>query len=135
MAELALCGGQALRTRSFPSWPVFDDQETAAVLEVLESGKWGHVMSPDDKATAFEREFAAYHGVKYAIAVASGSVALEAALRTAGIGFGDEVITPRRPGWRQIWRRSWLERIRSLWISSLRPIASIPGRLSWPSPP
>jgi dTDP-4-amino-4,6-dideoxygalactose transaminase len=94
MAELALCGGQALRTRSFPSWPVFDDQETAAVLEVLESGKWGHVMSPDDKVTAFEREFAAYHGVKYAIAVASGSVALEAALRTAGIGFGDEVITP-----------------------------------------
>ncbi|MGH8065686.1 MAG: DegT/DnrJ/EryC1/StrS family aminotransferase [Candidatus Entotheonellia bacterium] len=94
MAELALLGGRTLRNKSFPSWPVFDDQERAAVHEVLESGKWGHVMSPNDKVTAFEKQFATYHGVKYAIAVASGSVALEAALRTAGIGFGDEVLTP-----------------------------------------
>jgi dTDP-4-amino-4,6-dideoxygalactose transaminase len=41
--------------------------------------------------TAFEKQFATYHGVKYAIGVASGSGALEAALRTTGSGFGDEL--------------------------------------------
>ena len=59
--------------------------------EVVASGRSGHVMSPNDAVTAFEKQFATYHGVKYAIAVASGSVALEAALRTAGSGFGDEL--------------------------------------------
>jgi len=94
MAELALCGGQPLRKKPFSPWPIFDEQERVAVHEVFESGKWGHLMSPEDKVTAFEKQFAEYHGVKYAIALANGSVALEAALNTVGIGFGDEVITP-----------------------------------------
>ena len=94
MAELAINGGQPLRNTPFSSWPVFDDCERDAVKAVMESGRWGHTMSPDDRATEFEKQFAQYHGVKYGISVANGSVALEAALRTAGIGFGDEVITP-----------------------------------------
>ena len=94
MAELALCGGQAFKQKPFPSWPIFDEEERLAVSEVFASGKWGHLMSPDDKVTAFEAQFAEYHDIKYAIAVANGSVALEAALNTVGIGFGDEVITP-----------------------------------------
>jgi dTDP-4-amino-4,6-dideoxygalactose transaminase len=48
-------------------------------------------MSPNDAVTAFEKQFATYHGVQYAIGVASGSVAPEAALRTTGSGFGDEL--------------------------------------------
>src|SRR5262249_39765258 len=65
-------------------------QELKAALErVLESG-W-FILGPE--VEAFEQEFASYHGVRHAIAVASGTDAIELALRVAGIGPGDEVIT------------------------------------------
>jgi len=61
----------------------------AAVLGVLASSQF--VLG--EEVTAFEREFAAYCGVKHAIAVNTGTSALHLALLAAGIGPGDEVIT------------------------------------------
>lgn len=60
-----------------------------AVHRVLSSGQFilGH------EGDALEREVAAYCGTRYAVAVASGTDALELALRACGIGAGDEVIT------------------------------------------
>jgi len=49
------------------------------------SGKW---------VEEFEQEFARYLGVPYVVGVGSGTAALELALKTAGIGAGDEVIVP-----------------------------------------
>jgi len=60
-----------------------------AIEEVLDSM---HLfMGPN--AVAFEREFAAYCGTRVCIAVANGTDALHLALRAAGVGPGDEVIT------------------------------------------
>ena len=42
---------------------------------------------------ALERELARYCGTRHAVAVASGTDALELALRACGVGAGDEVIT------------------------------------------
>jgi dTDP-4-amino-4,6-dideoxygalactose transaminase len=42
---------------------------------------------------AFEDEFAAYCGARYCVGVANGTDALHLALRAAGIGQGDEVVT------------------------------------------
>jgi dTDP-4-amino-4,6-dideoxygalactose transaminase len=61
----------------------------AAVGRVLESGQY--VLGRE--VAGLEEEFAAYCGVKYAIAVNSGTSALHLALLAAGIKAGDEVIT------------------------------------------
>jgi dTDP-3-amino-3,4,6-trideoxy-alpha-D-glucose transaminase len=62
---------------------------SAAVHRVLDSG-W-YILGKEMEA--FEHEFAAYHQLKHAIGVANGTDAIELALRAAGIGPGDEVIT------------------------------------------
>jgi len=49
------------------------------------------ILGPN--VTALEREVAEYCGARHAVAVASGTDALHLALRAAGIGAGDEVIT------------------------------------------
>ncbi len=76
------------------TWPCFDDDEIAAVTEVLSSGKVNYWTG--DTCQRFENEFAAYCDSDYAIAVANGTLALELALRAIGLTQGDEVIvTPR----------------------------------------
>ena len=57
--------------------------------EVLSSA--GYIMGKN--VTEFEKEFAEYVGVKHAISVGNGTDALVIALKSLGIGAGDEVIT------------------------------------------
>ncbi|WP_405743698.1 DegT/DnrJ/EryC1/StrS family aminotransferase [Streptomyces sp. NBC_01525] len=64
--------------------------EAAAVTRVLEAGQYGHTAVTEE----FERRVAAFLGVPDAVAVASGTAALHAALLAAGVGPGDEVIVP-----------------------------------------
>jgi dTDP-4-amino-4,6-dideoxygalactose transaminase len=93
-STLAIDGGEPVRTSPLPPWPFFDDDDVEAVSEVLRSGRvnyWTGTMGVE-----FEREFAAAHGVPHAIALANGTVALEAALAVLGVGQGDEVIVPPR---------------------------------------
>ncbi len=61
-----------------------------AVHAVLESG---HFVG-GEWVEKFEQEFARFVGAKYAVAVSSGTSALELALKAAGINPGDEVIVP-----------------------------------------
>jgi len=61
----------------------------ANIHEVLESGQY--VMGP--VLARFEKELAAYHGLKHAIGVGNGTDALWLAFMALGIGPGDECIT------------------------------------------
>ncbi len=78
----------------FPTWPVYAEDEIIAATEVLRSGNVNYWTGSQCKI--FEAEFADYVGTKFGLALANGTLALELALRAAGIGAGDEVIvTPR----------------------------------------
>ena len=46
-----------------------------------------------EEVSAFEKEFARYCGVRYGVGVGSGTDALYLALKAAGIGEGDGVVT------------------------------------------
>lgn len=72
------------------SRPSIDQEEIRAVTEVLQSGH----LAQGAVVERFERGMAAYLGVAGGVAVNSGTMALEVALRVLGIGPGDEVILP-----------------------------------------
>ena len=71
------------------SAPDIGPLERQAVLQVLS----GSVLSIGPQLEAFERLVASYVGVKYAVAVNSGTSGLHLIIRSLGIGEGDEVIT------------------------------------------
>lgn len=69
--------------------PDIGKEEVDAVKETMESG-W---VTQGKKVEEFEASFAKYCGVKYGVAVNSGTAALHIALAALGVKEGDEVIT------------------------------------------
>ena len=69
--------------------PSLDERDIEAAARPLRSG-W---LTQGPEVAAFEREFAAYVGAAHACAVSNCTAALHLALRAAGVGQGDEVIT------------------------------------------
>ena len=70
--------------------PIIGQEEINAVEEVLKSG----MLAQGEAVKRFEDEFAAYLGVKNAIAVNNGTVALDLAVKALGLEPGSEIITP-----------------------------------------
>ncbi|WP_167141429.1 DegT/DnrJ/EryC1/StrS family aminotransferase [Pseudomonas sp. OTU750018] len=78
----------------FSPWPSFSEEEANAVRDVILSNKVNYWTGQECRE--FEKEFTAWAGSEYAIALANGTVALDVALQALGIGPGDEVVvTPR----------------------------------------
>lgn len=71
--------------------PMLAGNELKYVTEAVSTG-W--ISSSGKFVTEFEKQFAAYCGCEYGIAVCNGTIALHLALIGAGIGKGDEVILP-----------------------------------------
>jgi dTDP-4-amino-4,6-dideoxygalactose transaminase len=87
-------GGLPVREAPFPVWPALTPNEIEAATTTLRSGQLNYWTGVQGQS--FEREYAAFVGTKFAVAVANGSVALELALHALGIGPGDEVVVPSR---------------------------------------
>jgi dTDP-4-amino-4,6-dideoxygalactose transaminase len=91
MAALAINGGEKVRTEGWPSWPPDDPGFLENLKKVLDSRVWGTGGAFREQA---ERAMAEFHGAEFAVAVTSGTAALEVPLRVLGVGVGDEVIVP-----------------------------------------
>ena len=91
-SRLAVNGGNPVRSKgkTWPAWPVPDERERTALLDVLESGKWFF----GDRVKAFEAAYADFQGAQHCITCNSGTAAAEIILQAFGIGQGDEVLVP-----------------------------------------
>lgn len=75
-------------------WPVYDEEQIGEVVSVLRSGEVNAWTGPHVRQ--FEDAYATSLGLRHAIALANGTVALELALFALDLCKGDEVIvTPR----------------------------------------
>ena len=86
----ALLGGPPVRPDGPPPWPPPDPEVQAALVAAVVAGDWGKYHGPH--VAALEGELAAFHRVPHALTCASGTLAVEAALRALKVGPGDEVV-------------------------------------------
>ena len=91
---LTINGGQLIRKHPFSAWPHYEEDEVAAAMLVIQSGRVNYWTGQEGRK--FEDEYAASVGTKYAVALMNGSVALEAALIALGMAPGDEVVVTSR---------------------------------------
>lgn len=95
MAErLAILGGPraVARDELHRSWPEVLPEDIEAVQRVLRSGNFAGPHA--DEITALQREYAAYVGSDYCVALNSGTAALHCCVAAVGVQPGDEVIVP-----------------------------------------
>ncbi len=98
-SDLALRGGRPAVAATEPKveWPILTDADREAVLRVVDRKILWAQTRPEGlyapEQFALEQEFAAFVGVKHALAVNGGTAGLHMALTAAGVEPGDEVIT------------------------------------------
>jgi len=94
MSKLAIFGGSKVipETLTFPEWPIVTDEDIAAIKRVLDRRDfWG---KENEEVVQLEKEYSEYTGVKYCLALNSGTAALHACIAGIGIEPGDEVLVP-----------------------------------------
>jgi perosamine synthetase len=95
-ANLAIEGGEPVRAEKFPPRIMIGDAETEAVLSVLDrcrtqGGAFDRYGGAE--VDAYEQEFAAFHGMKFATATSSGTAAIHTALGALRLDVGQEIIS------------------------------------------
>ena len=90
--KLAILGGQPVRMKPFPGWPIWDkENDEELLLSVLRSGVW----SRNKVVAEFEKQYARLMGAKRCIGTTNGTNALLTSLHCLDVGIGDEVlVTP-----------------------------------------
>ncbi len=86
----AILGGPAIRPEGPPEWPFPDPDVVARVERALADGSWGKYHGPH--VAELTEILASFHQTPHVILCASGTAAVELALRGLAIGPGDEVI-------------------------------------------
>ena len=110
MPNLAINGGEPVRTTPFPEYVTIGEEEKQAVMEVMDStvlskflATWSDDFYGGRAVQQLEREWEAHFKVKHAVSVNSATSGLYAAVGAAGVGPGDERFGDR-PGQREVVR-------------------------------
>lgn len=96
MQKLAIEGGMPVRSTPFPRRLLIGEAEIEALHQLLEKERTqggGFDRYGGEHVDAYEREFAAYHGVRWATATSSGTAAIHAALGALRLDIAGEVIS------------------------------------------
>jgi len=96
--KLAISGGKKAVKKDAGNifkWPIVTKEDEKAVLDVLRRG----AMSGTDITKQFEKEFAEWMGMKFALGYCNGTESLRAAMWACGVGAGDEIICPSITYW------------------------------------
>jgi dTDP-4-amino-4,6-dideoxygalactose transaminase len=94
MSKLAIYGGPKAMSDDLelPDWPIVTDEDIAAFQRVIDRRDfWG---KENQEVVSFEKEYREYTGMKYCLALNSGTAALHACIAGIGIEPGDEVLVP-----------------------------------------
>jgi len=94
MSKLAIFGGpkEMPEDLKFPDWPIVTDEDIAAIQRVVDRRDfWG---KENEEVVQLEKEYSEYTGMKYCLALNSGTAALHACIAGIGIEPGDEVLVP-----------------------------------------
>jgi dTDP-4-amino-4,6-dideoxygalactose transaminase len=94
MKKLAINGGPKAipQTLDLPDWPIITDEDVKAVQRVIESKNlWG---KDNPEVVSWEKEYAEYTGMKYCLALNSGTASLHACIAGIGTEPGDEILVP-----------------------------------------
>src|SRR5262245_35204945 len=86
----ALLGGEPLFPQGPPAWPRPDEAVRRALETAFADGTWGQYQGGN--VERLEARLRAWTGLPHALTCASGTLAVEVALRAAGVRPGDEVV-------------------------------------------
>jgi dTDP-4-amino-4,6-dideoxygalactose transaminase len=98
MSALAYLGGKKISKYdpgTIFDWPIVNKAMEQSIVNVLRERK----MSNWDITLEFEKEFARWHGVRYALGHNTGTASLHSAMFGVGLGCGDELICPSITYW------------------------------------
>lgn len=88
--QLALDGGPAVFPEGPPGWPPSDGEIREALQRAFDDGSWGKYEGPHGRA--LEQALGEWLAVEHVMLAASGTMAVEMALRGLGLSAGDEVL-------------------------------------------
>ena len=96
MKRLRLLGGTPARTESLPQWPELNEQDAIELAELISTGPWALGQTgnaPEGKHKAlFEQLFAQLCDRRFALAVSSGTTALDLAVVALELSPGGHIV-------------------------------------------
>lgn len=92
VTQLAVKGGQPVRTKAFPAWPPVREDIEQSLLTAFKSRSWCRIQGRANMVKTLEKRYAELIGTKRCVATGSGTQAIHTAFGALGLSGGHEVL-------------------------------------------